>query len=197
MSIYDDFSKILKEAKLTLYHEAGHAVALYAYRFRPTRIDQNRTEHDCRTTWFIRAGEIRLNSCHARERASEYAVCCIGGIVAESRMSRIPLTELRKTSGRDDYEMVRSIARSLLERQRFEYCPPVVEGQIGLLERRAMALIHQTAYWRAVESVVADLEQCGGSLNGKQIASAIERVIGRQSTMSKHSDSGHIARAAA
>lgn len=39
---------------------------------------------------------------HAQERASEYAVCCIAGIVAEPRMSRVPVAELRATSGQDD-----------------------------------------------------------------------------------------------
>lgn len=196
MSIYDDFAKMLKEAKLTLYHEAGHAVALHSYRFRPTRIEENRTEHDRRTTWFIGGGDVLLNTFHARERASEYAVCCIAGIVAESRMSRVPVAELRATSGQDDYEVVRAIAQSLMGRQPLEYCSPVLEAQIGLWERRAMALIHQSASWRAVESVVDDLNQSGGCLEGKHLTSAIERVLGPLATVSKASSSGEAARVA-
>jgi hypothetical protein len=102
-------AQCLWEVDLTQYHEAGHVVAYYIYGFRPKRITGPLAEHDRRSTAFFRTRGGFLDTPLARERVQDYAVSCIAGIAAESKVSAVPLAALRQTSGLGDYKTVHAI----------------------------------------------------------------------------------------
>lgn len=169
--IREDFRRIY-------YHEAGHAVALHWFGFRPTGIIMKATYFDARTIRFMTGKKPSLRTCGVRDRATDYAVCVIAGIAAESRIIRKPLKSLRGTSGLGDYQRLRMIGALTSNERPFELTHRVAKAQLDLWEAKAVALIAHKPVWDAVKSVVADLRRYRGILTEEQTVSAIGRVLG-------------------
>ncbi len=163
--------------RLTQYHESGHAVADYFCGFRPKRISGALSEHDRRTTSFFRTRSGLLVTPSAREKAQLFAVTCIAGIAAESKVSGVPLEVLRRSSGIDDYEKVQKVADSLANHRAIEDCEEVTEAYIRLWEARAVALMNRRMVWSAVESLARELDMSGGEMAGEEIKKAIQQGI--------------------
>ncbi|WP_433971943.1 hypothetical protein [Tunturiibacter lichenicola] len=174
----EGFADFLRESELTRYHEAGHAVAYYIYRFKPKRITGPLAEHDRRTTAFFSSRPGLLMTPVARERAQDYAVTVIAGIAAESKIADVPMAELRRTSGLDDYEIVYRVIDQLMYNQGFENKPDVFAARLNLLEARAVTMMNQPLVWSAVESVAEELLDSCGDLERGELVSAIERGLG-------------------
>ena len=170
-------SFIFRELDLTQYHEAGHAIAFYLYSFRPIRIAGATTEHDRRSTAFFRTRGALLESPLARQRAQNYAVCCIAGIAAESKFSGVSLADLRRLSGKDDYEVVHAIGHRLAICGGIGWCPEVKAAHVDLWEAQAVALMRQPQIWAAVESLYWDLHMSGGELERGDLIAAIEHAL--------------------
>jgi hypothetical protein len=173
------FKQWLVEDELTRYHEAGHAVADYVYGFRPKRIIGALAEHDRRSTSFVRTRGGWLDTPLARQRLQDYAVSCIAGIAAESRISGTNLADLRKTSGLGDYKKVHAIVERLMLRGGYKLRPEVSDAYIRRWELRAVALMSQPSAWAAVRSVSEELQNCEGVLEREELIAAIERGFGR------------------
>jgi hypothetical protein len=168
-------AQCLSEVDLTQYHEAGHAVAYHFLGFHPKRITGPLTEHDRRSTAFFRTRGGFLETPLARERVQDYAVSCIAGIAAESKVSAVPLADLRQTSGRGDYKTVHAILNRLMIGRGLEFCPEVRAAYLNLWESRAVALMNHSQVWAAVESVSAELQMSCGELDRGELVAAIER----------------------
>jgi hypothetical protein len=175
MTSLEELKFALQETELTQYHEAGHAVASYIYGFRPKLISGPLYKDDRRSTSSLKKRSGLLATPSAREKAQRFAVSNIAGIAAESRVSGVPLAELRQTSGLGDYVLVRAIADRIMLHTPFEYCSEVSASYIQLWETRAVALMNQPTVWGAVEALTDDLQMCEGEMNGTEIVEAIKR----------------------
>jgi hypothetical protein len=176
------FAEALQELSLIHYHEAGHITADVLLGFKPKSIKLNLAEHDRRTTAFFRTKGGSLSTPRSRERAEDFAVSCIAGIVAESKFSGVPVEKLKLTAGKDDYDRVRSIANRLMITRAMELTDGVRDAHIALWEARAIALIDQPISWAIVGSIVSELQiSWDSSLNREELAYAIQR--GREASI--------------
>lgn len=163
------------QLSLIHYHEAGHIAADYLLGFKPKSIKQNLSEHDRRTTSFFRTNMGLLTTPRARERAQDFAVTCIAGIVAESKYAEVPISELKHTAGFEDYKKVRAIAGRLMLHRPLERSEELIESYVSVWEARAIALLNQPAAWSIVENIVSALEESwDSSLKREEIEATIE-----------------------
>ena len=167
-----------QENESTQYHEAAHAVVDYIYGFHPKRITYSFYEGDRRYTSFLRSQNGVLKTPKAREKAQRFAVSCIAGIAAESKVSGVPIVDLRSTSGLDDYKKVQFVLERLMLHTVYEICPAVNDAYIQLWESRAVALINRPEVWSAVESLAGELMDCAGELGRNEIVTAIQHGVG-------------------
>jgi hypothetical protein len=183
----EEWSLAFREIDLTQYHEAGHAIAFYLYNFHPIRIAGATIEHDRRSTAFFRTQGGLLESPLARQRAQNYTVCCIAGIAAESKFSGEALADLRRLSGKDDYEAVHAIGHRLAICAGIESCPEVTAAHISLWESRAIAMMDHPQVWAAVEAVYWALHWAGGDLEGTGLVEEIKHALYGESNQGRAS----------
>ena len=169
MTINDE----IVELHAIYYHEAGHAVMDYLFRFRPQRIDGALSVHDRRASSFFRSRRALLATPKARERANDYAVSLVGGVVAESIAFGGSVEELRKTAGTDDYDRVEKILDRLMVMNIWIDSPETRELTVCLWEAKAKALLQQPCVWSAVEYLVNALVENEGVLDAAGINEAI------------------------
>jgi hypothetical protein len=185
MSFSDELAKDLQIIKQCRYHEAGHAVAFHWHGFQPAIVDAHTTRFDGRTAPFLcsllKGEDVELRRYGVQERAADFAVCLVAGIVAETRVSGEPMSKLRQTSGGEDYRMLAIIAQSMLSHRPFEQSIEVHEAQIKLWEQRAITLINQSHLWAAVEAVAQEMERNGDRLDRRQLAAVIKGVSASRS----------------
>jgi len=168
-----EFEESVRWQRRIRYHEAGHGVALYIHKFRPKMIDDDACELTG-ARWLNRD----LRTCRARERAADLAVCCIAGIVAESKACCLSMHDLRRSTGRLDYERVETLARkTAFWLKGWEKSDAVIQAQIALWEARTLTLFDQSTVWRSVECVVAELDNDDGFLGGSNLIQAIKRGL--------------------
>jgi hypothetical protein len=117
----------------------------------------------------------------ARQRAEKYALCCIAGIAAESKFAGVPLTDLRQSSGKDDYDGGHRIWHRLAIAGGLEWSLEVKDAHISLWEARAIALIDRPQVWAAVEAVYWALHWAGGELEGSELVEEIKHVLNGES----------------
>lgn len=181
----EELGKYFEEYENACYHEAGHSVAEHFSGFRPTRItfgpDAHArngfalAEHDGRTSSFLNGREAVVSpSPRVQQRLHDLAVCTLCGVAAESKHSGIPVAELRDTSGKGDYDIVRQMATRFQFAHGFEYSDQVYNAYISLWEARAAALMEHPQAWSAVESLASLLDQECGELDRYGIEAAIE-----------------------
>jgi hypothetical protein len=173
----EEWSLVFHELDLTQYHEAGHAIAFYLFNFHPIRIAGATIVHDRRSTAFFRTRGGLLQSPLARQRAQNYAVCCIAGIAAESKFAGVPLADLRRLSGKEDYEAVHAIGHRLAICGGIESSPETTAAHISLWESRAIALMDHPQVWAAVEAVYWALHWAGGELEGLELVEEIKHGL--------------------
>jgi hypothetical protein len=173
---FEDWVSGMNESQLICFHESGHAVAFYVLKFQPRKVTFNFAEHDRRTTRFLHRPILTPAD---QLRALDYAVTLIAGSVAEAKYRGVPLADLRNTFGKEDYQCVYNIIR------RVQCCALLTAGitngpgagplaTLEFLEARAIALTDRKDVWSAVESVVAAIEDCGGTVYRADLVEAIE-----------------------
>jgi hypothetical protein len=165
--------RAFQEIDATYYHEAGHTMVGYLLGFRPLRIDGAYSVHDRRTSSFFRYQPGILNTAKARERAADYAVSLVAGVVAESEYTGVPLDNLRSSAGADDYKKVDLIMTSILLPNAYQDSPEVRQSLLQTWEAQAKAMLLWPNNWSAIESLVWSLTMCGGVLDKTEIRSAI------------------------
>jgi len=158
------------------YHEAGHAVAAWMYRFPVNRVwvgedfspeSLGRNEMDMRGLRFLH--RYVPHTPLAWRRMQDLAVFAIAGIAAESTHTGTPFSELRAPyiqgeTHSKDYVIVRSMAQRLVFAGKEGFADEMQQAYIALWEQRAISLMAQDTVWRAVESVACALMDEDGLL---------------------------------
>jgi hypothetical protein len=161
------------------HREAGRTVAFYHFRFSPTWIIGVIGRIDGRSTRALRTSGGSLRTTTAKQKAQDYCVCLIAGLVAESKFSGAPLNTLRETGGRLAYLKVKNYVK-LLTSNGSESDAYTRACYLLDLETRAIALINDPRVWAGVESVCRELEKSGGKLVQPELNTVIQRGLGLQ-----------------
>jgi hypothetical protein len=171
------------------YHEAGHAVAAWMYRFPVDLVwvgedhdpeSLGRVEMDVRGQRFLH--EYLPRTPLAWRRMQDLAVFAIAGIAAESRKTDTPFSEVRapyiqgETNSRD-YVIVRSMAQRLVWAGKEGFADEMQQAYISLWEQRAISLMGQDRIWRAVESVASALSDEDGLLDRRGLREALRGTL--------------------
>lgn len=179
------FQAIDADHEATAYHEAGHVVVHMMYGFKVNLVSINNemvfdddgtsgeVQYDRRHTSFLNRRNWRLRT---RQRANEFGVAGVAGIVAEAKYLAIDWQALRDTTGKGDYERMRHLASGVAVCDGFAFSGNTINAYIGLWEQKALTLVNHEQIWPSIAALAEELFKYD-FVAGKELEALLEKTV--------------------